>query len=195
MIRRPPRSTRTDTLFPYTTLCRSRRGTDQDLLGVAAAQGAGAAERPLVDHRDRPAGLAAALGRHRRRGARAEDDQVIALNHAHSLTPVAPETSLPGRDSRSLALPPSSNNPVALAVPCFPPKRDQARDVNRCGRRNVPSSAPLPRLRLWHRRPDRAMAIGTFPRLRVLSDWGYRGKAAPDRRRRRVRRQIGRAHV
>src|SRR3546814_6723566 len=25
MIRRPPRSTRTDTLFPYTTLCRSLR--------------------------------------------------------------------------------------------------------------------------------------------------------------------------
>src|SRR3546814_7997680 len=24
MVRRPPRSTRTDTLFPYTTLCRSR---------------------------------------------------------------------------------------------------------------------------------------------------------------------------
>src|SRR3546814_8610353 len=27
MIRRPPRSTRTDTLFPYTTLFRSHRGT------------------------------------------------------------------------------------------------------------------------------------------------------------------------
>src|SRR3546814_5155732 len=27
MIRRPPRSTRTDTLFPYTTLFRSRKGT------------------------------------------------------------------------------------------------------------------------------------------------------------------------
>src|SRR3546814_10657735 len=27
MIRRPPRSTRTDTLFPYTTLFRSDRGT------------------------------------------------------------------------------------------------------------------------------------------------------------------------
>src|SRR3546814_2947355 len=27
MIRRPPRSTRTDTLFPYTTLFRSKRGT------------------------------------------------------------------------------------------------------------------------------------------------------------------------
>src|SRR3546814_9952162 len=29
MIRRPPRSTRTDTLFPYTTLFRSRAGDDQ----------------------------------------------------------------------------------------------------------------------------------------------------------------------
>src|SRR3546814_12587460 len=28
MIRRPPRSTRTDTLFPYTTLFRSRTGSD-----------------------------------------------------------------------------------------------------------------------------------------------------------------------
>src|SRR3546814_10335318 len=28
MIRRPPRSTRTDTLFPYTTLFRSRRVTN-----------------------------------------------------------------------------------------------------------------------------------------------------------------------
>src|SRR3546814_19403003 len=27
MVRRPPRSTRTDTLFPYTTLCRSQRCT------------------------------------------------------------------------------------------------------------------------------------------------------------------------
>src|SRR3546814_21002105 len=30
MIRRPPRSTRTDTLFPYTTLCRSVRRHDDD---------------------------------------------------------------------------------------------------------------------------------------------------------------------
>src|SRR3546814_17658610 len=29
MIRRPPRSTRTDTLFPYTTLFRSRHGGEQ----------------------------------------------------------------------------------------------------------------------------------------------------------------------
>src|SRR3546814_8336424 len=30
MIRRPPKSTRTDTLFPYTTLCRSRPGRRSD---------------------------------------------------------------------------------------------------------------------------------------------------------------------
>src|SRR3546814_16142441 len=30
MIRRPPRSTRTDTLFPYTSLFRSRRGGPPD---------------------------------------------------------------------------------------------------------------------------------------------------------------------
>src|SRR3546814_2293917 len=29
MLRRPPRSTRTDTLFPYTTLFRSRRGASE----------------------------------------------------------------------------------------------------------------------------------------------------------------------
>src|SRR3546814_12274728 len=37
MIRRPPRSTRTDTLFPYTTLFRSDRGPDTDL-GVGGKQ-------------------------------------------------------------------------------------------------------------------------------------------------------------
>src|SRR3546814_5051619 len=41
MIRRPPRSTRTDTLFPYTTLFRStlraryKGGTDLPLIGIA----------------------------------------------------------------------------------------------------------------------------------------------------------------
>src|SRR3546814_2617535 len=35
MIRRPPRSTRTDTLFPYTTLFRSERdGLDRELLDL-----------------------------------------------------------------------------------------------------------------------------------------------------------------
>src|SRR3546814_11034635 len=38
MIRRPPRSTRTDTLFPYTTLFRSNRakGTKEDIRNLNA---------------------------------------------------------------------------------------------------------------------------------------------------------------
>src|SRR3546814_15914199 len=42
MIRRPPRSTRTDTLFPYTTLFRSRRFADREtalLCGLIYATG------------------------------------------------------------------------------------------------------------------------------------------------------------
>src|SRR3546814_4338028 len=35
MIRRPPRSTRTDTLFPYTTLFRSLRAGDEELVAAA----------------------------------------------------------------------------------------------------------------------------------------------------------------
>src|SRR3546814_2138022 len=45
MIRRPPRSTRTDTLFPYTTLSRSARRPD--------GRGAGPAARHLARARDR----------------------------------------------------------------------------------------------------------------------------------------------
>src|SRR3546814_1593822 len=45
MIRRPPRSTRTDTLFPYTTLFRSCRlpGAGQRLLQPRLGRGRGAA--------------------------------------------------------------------------------------------------------------------------------------------------------
>src|SRR3546814_17555371 len=42
MIRRPPRSTRTDTLFPYTTLCRScRRASEAGDLTRRATPAAG----------------------------------------------------------------------------------------------------------------------------------------------------------
>src|SRR3546814_13946848 len=44
MIRRPPRSTRTDTLFPYTTLCRSG-GIDEGVERVGLAQRLAAARR------------------------------------------------------------------------------------------------------------------------------------------------------
>src|SRR3546814_3867098 len=39
MIRRPPRSTRTDTLFPYTTLFRSGRGRDRRRAARAGRHG------------------------------------------------------------------------------------------------------------------------------------------------------------
>src|SRR3546814_8061379 len=40
MIRRPPRSTRTDTLFPYTTLFRSRRkGRQREIARATGARG------------------------------------------------------------------------------------------------------------------------------------------------------------
>src|SRR3546814_17462597 len=52
MIRRPPRSTRTDTLFPYTTLFRSpaqfaRRADEAELRIAGLASLDGAPERPL----------------------------------------------------------------------------------------------------------------------------------------------------
>src|SRR3546814_4513405 len=62
MIRRPPRSTRTDTLFPYTTLFRSphtqwrRRGSCQAIqrevpqLPVSPLAGAGRTRRTVVAH-------------------------------------------------------------------------------------------------------------------------------------------------
>src|SRR3546814_9279441 len=55
MIRRPPRSTRTDTLFPYTTLFRSDRGQLVDPQGpfdvriVHRAQDAVEPDRRIVD--------------------------------------------------------------------------------------------------------------------------------------------------
>src|SRR3546814_7866378 len=69
MIRRPPRSTRTDTLFPYTTLFRSsRRGR----------------------HGDRRVELLAEGGRRRGR-ARAEAEQQQAVHHHDAALPARSE--------------------------------------------------------------------------------------------------------
>src|SRR3546814_1351614 len=56
MIRRPPRSTRTDTLFPYTTLFRSRRAR-----GGAARR----SDPRAIDGGTAPAAAAAVFSRHR----------------------------------------------------------------------------------------------------------------------------------
>src|SRR3546814_7278695 len=75
MIRRPPRSTRTDTLFPYTTLFRSVRRA-----GRASGQRAGR-DLASVPHacvgRDRPAGLhqRRCPARHRAVAARARSEE------------------------------------------------------------------------------------------------------------------------
>src|SRR3546814_5674288 len=59
MIRRPPRSTRTDTLFPYTTLFRSRQARRPAWQRPACARGGGdgssSAAEQLVDARDQRA--------------------------------------------------------------------------------------------------------------------------------------------
>src|SRR3546814_15680575 len=49
MIRRPPRSTRTDTLFPYTTLFRSRRA-DQDRTVGELPHGPAELEEGIDEH-------------------------------------------------------------------------------------------------------------------------------------------------
>src|SRR3546814_619763 len=46
MIRRPPRSTRTDTLFPYTTLFRSKPHTASTCYGMSGRPGRAPGERP-----------------------------------------------------------------------------------------------------------------------------------------------------
>src|SRR3546814_11200186 len=69
MIRRPPRSTRTDTLFPYTTLFRSGDVRDRDHRGAFAGRTfrrCGLVRRPGVAARQRLGpGAELAVGLHR----------------------------------------------------------------------------------------------------------------------------------
>src|SRR3546814_10455843 len=65
MIRRPPRSTRTDTLFPYTTLFRSRLGQARDVeaLDAPARRGGDAQARPARARHDEGGGIAPTASR------------------------------------------------------------------------------------------------------------------------------------
>src|SRR3546814_16909977 len=60
-IRRPPRSTRTDTLFPYATVCRSV--ALHPVHEVAPDVGAHERERPVVERADAAGGDVGVLGR------------------------------------------------------------------------------------------------------------------------------------
>src|SRR3546814_18397780 len=55
MIRRPPRSTRTDTLFPYTTLFRSRKATADIVKTVEQTLGHLAEEEVVIGNAGRRA--------------------------------------------------------------------------------------------------------------------------------------------
>ena len=55
---------------------------NQHLLGVAPAQRAGAAERPVIDDRDAPAALAHSGDHHLSGGARTDGDQIIGFSHS-----------------------------------------------------------------------------------------------------------------
>src|SRR3546814_12344093 len=93
MIRRPPRSTRTDTLFPYTTLFRSagfhqppqRDDPDDERRGGRAVEGWGKArsregpQRRSLRGRAGPSPLAAATAQWRRAG----DRKSTRLNSSH----------------------------------------------------------------------------------------------------------------
>src|SRR3546814_2375849 len=69
MIRRPPRSTRTDTLFPYTTLFRSRPEHRRQARAAVRCAGAGAGDRRgLEDARARQRGPGADGGARRAAG-------------------------------------------------------------------------------------------------------------------------------
>src|SRR3546814_15257624 len=84
MNRPPPSSTRTDTLFPYTTLFRSRFGERQDLLlaEAAAARHQGEMEVLVLARALAQGGHGGARGLHR---LRAEDRKFL---HHHAQTGV-----------------------------------------------------------------------------------------------------------
>src|SRR3546814_11965107 len=86
MIRRPPRSTRTDTLFPYTTLFRSH----------AAEIDAGAAEEFALDQRHGHAGRGQPPGQ-RRPGLPAADDDRVEAPHVGTIGYCGGTGALPSR--------------------------------------------------------------------------------------------------
>src|SRR3546814_2840540 len=82
MIRRPPRSTRTDTLFPYTTLFRSARITLQRAL--QRGEQAGLAAAVAADHAQPPAALDHQVDVGKQQPAAAAQGEMSEGNHGRS---------------------------------------------------------------------------------------------------------------
>src|SRR3546814_6769331 len=82
MIRRPPRSTRTDTLFPYTTLCRSTASVIATSAGTALQLGRNAMRDFVTSHPDFAWSLMQQLARRLRTA-----DQTIESDRAYASGP------------------------------------------------------------------------------------------------------------
>src|SRR3546814_14337053 len=83
MIRRPPRSTRTDTLFPYTTLFRSRRSLRIDIVVTDTEAGHDLERRQAREKRVVDTSVELAGGDPADRSAVRGDRKSTRLNSSH----------------------------------------------------------------------------------------------------------------
>src|SRR3546814_16419505 len=106
MIRLPPISTRTDTLFPYTTLCRSRQARDRPRRRRGSLVAGGGARSGLSAAFDRGRGRrrhAAAGSRTAGAAARRAARRALRRPRAAALAAVAVGTGRPAARRRSAA--------------------------------------------------------------------------------------------
>src|SRR3546814_8662349 len=82
MIRRPPRSTRTDSLFPYTTLFRSQWYVDAETLARPAIAAVGDSNPAEIGHTASIALPAAALAARRSEEHTSELQSLLRLSYA-----------------------------------------------------------------------------------------------------------------
>src|SRR3546814_5263531 len=112
MIRRPPRSTRTDTLFPYTTLFRSRRPPAGTAGGEAAHERLG---RPSLDPLPRGAHEALPRDAWRRRRAVEIALRAAGLLGRPALRPGCAGRCLGSREGLDAGGAPAATRPGAAA--------------------------------------------------------------------------------
>src|SRR3546814_13856886 len=112
MIRRPPRSTRTDPLFPYTTLFRSDRP-------IPASGSRGAARRTAAGHAGKFALASPAIG-----GAFAASDQWLADSFAAG-NGVAASAPRDGRTQAAAPVARAGPGTAATRALCHIPPRSQ----------------------------------------------------------------------
>src|SRR3546814_18538239 len=107
MIRRPPRSTRTDTLFPYTTLFRSREHAHHCQqaveIGRDVARSAGPG-KTLVDHQHEAARDGESGGRHHHQRNHSSEELSRLMTTTTPKTPTLSQVSRRPRSPRTGAI-------------------------------------------------------------------------------------------